>query len=156
MDVVYLADYPEFADEVARRAFAVWERLYAEVGIDLPGLIALHRARAVKDRMPFTLIALHEGELVGAVGVKAEEASTRAGLSPWLAGLLVREDWRGHGVGRALVSAAERVAAGFGVATLYLSCELDNVAFYEKSGWRVRERLVSLGDEVAVMEKALG
>jgi GNAT superfamily N-acetyltransferase len=116
---------------------------------------AVVRSRAVRDRIPLTLLALTDGELVGQVSIKIEEPYVIEGLSPWIGGLLVKDNWRGRGTGKALLSEVERVAAELEVEVMYLTCEADAEPFYERMGWRVLERTVSLGDEVAVMYKNL-
>jgi GNAT superfamily N-acetyltransferase len=155
MEIAFLADHPHLADEVARRNYLEWTRLYEAAGISLGQLTSLMRERCTRDRVPFALVALHDHELIGAVGVKLEEPTSIEGLSPWIAGLLVQHHARGSGVGRALLAQAERVAAGLGVETLYLSCEPKAESFYVRAGWQLRERVLSLGDRVAVMQKRI-
>lgn len=113
------------------------------------------RSRAVRDRVPLTLIALAGDPLVGTVSLKLHEASTDAQLSPWIGGLLVDALWRGKGLGAALQGAAERAAAALGYARLHLSCEANVEDFYLRLGWALMERKQSCGDLVALMKKDL-
>lgn len=154
-DIAYLADQPHYADEVADGTWRLWGYLLEADGIDDETFRDMVRSRAVKDRLPLTLVASDAGKLAGAISLKLEEPGTMPGLSPWIGGLFVNQAWRGRGLGRELLVQAELAAAALGVQTLYLSCEAHNEAFYARLGWRVRDRVMSCGDQVALMEKLL-
>ncbi len=79
---------------------------------DLRGLFV---ARAVKDRLPITIVALSGDALAGTGSIKLSEPGTKAGLSPWLAGMYVKEEFRHAGVGTMLVRALESKAKELGV-----------------------------------------
>lgn len=154
--IIPLADHPAHAAGVAERTYRLWGRLIAEdTGVSASEFTEVIRSRAVIHRVPLTLIALAGDELVGAVSLKKDEPTTAENLSPWIGGLLVDEFWRGKGLGRALLAAAEATAVRLGYSTLYLSCEPDVEHFYERSGWALVRRTHSCGDEVALMKKRL-
>lgn len=154
--IIPLADRPAHAAGVAARAWQLWGRLIADdTGMSADEFTDVIRSRAVRDRVPLTLIALAGDALVGTVSLKAHEASTAAGLSPWIGGLLVDDAWRGKGLGNALLAAAEAAAVRLGHASLYLSCEPDLEQFYTRAGWTLVRRTLSCGDDVALMEKRL-
>ena len=154
--IILLANDPSHAPEVARRIYALWGHLiYEDTGMSASKFNQVIRDRAVTDRIPLTLIALAEGELVGTVSLKQHEDTTAPDLSPWIGGLLVDEGWRGKGLGAALLGVAERTAVTLGYAELYLSCEPDVEHFYARLGWELVLRKLSFGDEVALMRKSL-
>ena len=155
MEIAYLADYPQFSDEVARRNYAEWGRLCAAAGLSLEELKIEMRRRCTKQSIPFALVAVSDGALVGSVSVKLDEPTSVPGLSPWLGGLLVSENLRGRGIGSALLLRAEAVVGTLGIATIYLSCEQRLKPFYVSNGWQLRRNVVSLGDLVSVMQKAI-
>lgn len=69
-----------------------------------------------------------DGSLAGTIGL---EPLGDCGL---LRSLVVRDDARGHGLGRRLTARLERHAAGQGIATLYL-LTLDADRFFERLGY---------------------
>lgn len=111
-------------------------------------------ARCNTDRVPLALVALEGEELIGSVCLEAHNMDTRKDLSPWLAGLYVKEHWRNQGIGARLVRAIEAKATELGIHKLYLYTPASQ-HFYARLGWSLRERLAYKGSEVAVMEKAL-
>lgn len=155
MEIAYLADYPQFSDEVARRNYGEWGRLCAAAGISLDELEKEMRGRCTRQSIPFALVAVCDGALVGSVSVKLDEPTSVPGLSPWLAGLLVSGDLRGRGIGSALLLRAEAVVGTLGIATIYLSCEQSVEPFYVSKGWQLQRNVVSFGDLVSVMQKAI-
>lgn len=154
--IIPLADHPAHAAGVAERIYQLWGRLIVEdTGMSAAEFTEVIRSRAVHDRVPMTLIALAGDELVGAVSLKEHERTTAENLSPWIGGLLVDDPWRGKGLGKALLAAAEATAVRLGYSSLYLSCEPDVEYFYERSGWVLVHRTLSCADEVALMTKHL-
>jgi N-acetylglutamate synthase-like GNAT family acetyltransferase len=100
-------------------------------------------------------VLVKDEELVGAGSIKLTEPGTKDGLSPWLAGIYVKPQYRGLGLGRGIVLALEAKAQQLGVETLYLSAD-SAVDFYLSLGWQVLERLESLGvRDVALMSKRI-
>lgn len=93
------------------------------------------------------LVAVDEGEVAGYVHVLTHEASHADGAIGWVEELMVREDRRGSGSGRALMRAAERWAreqsgiAYLAVATrraegFYRSIGYEDSATYFKKTFR--------------------
>ena len=154
--ILPLASCPDYSAAVAERTYRLWGRLiHEDTGMSATEFGKVIEGRAVTDRVPLTLIALAGEALVGTVSLKQYEATTDAGLSPWIGGLLVDDAWRGKGLGAALLAQAEATAAALGYPVLYLSCEPDIEHFYEKLGWELMQRKLSCGDEVALMKKRL-
>lgn len=78
---------------------------------------------------------------------------TKPGLSPWLAGIYVRDAFRRAGVGALLVRALESKAKVLDVETLYLSVGAAR-GFDERLGWAALERVTSFGvKKVTLMSK---
>jgi GNAT superfamily N-acetyltransferase len=151
----YLANHRERIPEIAGLLYGQWADLFRAAGTSEAQLEQLLTERAVTDKLPIALVALSDGELAGTGSIKLFEPGTKAGLSPWLAGMYVREAYRGSGIGAAIVRALEARASELGVRTLYLSVGAAE-DFYRRLGWRVIERVTSYGvKEVAVMAKDL-
>ncbi len=106
------------------------------------------------DGLPVRLGAIASGECVGTASIVVCDLPHRPELTPWVASVLVRDAWRGRGIGAALVTAAGQVAARHGIDALYLFTP-DAEAFYARLGWSVFDHEVARGYEVVVMRKAL-
>ncbi len=83
-------------------------------------------------RIPLSLIALVDGQLVGTVNLIENDDSKRTHLRPWLAAMVVEKHFRGQGIGTQLVQALLVEARRLGFATLYFGT--DGPGFYERIG----------------------
>ncbi|MBQ5948094.1 GNAT family N-acetyltransferase [Massilia sp. ST3] len=157
MIVDYLAHHRHFIPEITDLIFGQWSDLFVADGIGKDQLRATLEVRANTERLPISVVALRDGELLGTGSIKLEEPGTKPGLSPWLAGMYIKEAYRGTGVGEQIVRALEAKAHALGVETMYLSVG-SAVGFYTRLGWRViEERVDSFGvKEVTLMSKRLG
>ncbi len=155
MQIDYLANWPGLIPELAALLHQEWADLYQAAGIDEAQLQQVLTERTALDTLPITLLLVNDGALVGAGSIKLTEPGTKEGLSPWLAGILVKPQYRGLGFGRDIVLALEAKARQLGVEALYLSADTA-VDFYLALGWQVLERVESLGvRDVALMSKRL-
>jgi GNAT superfamily N-acetyltransferase len=74
----------------------------------------------------------------------------RPHLSPWLATVYVAPEYRGQGIGSALVRRIAEEAAALGVPRLHLYAQ-DQMGFYVRLGWQAVESLEYRGCLVTVM-----
>lgn len=156
MLIDYLANHKELIPEIAALSYREWTALFQASGISQDQLETILADRAVTDRLPITFVAVSDGVLVGAGSIKMAEPGTKPGLSPWLAGIYVKDSHRGSGIGASIVRALEAKAAQLGVKEMYLSAEAAE-RLYARLGWTVIERLESYGvQQVALMKKELG
>lgn len=87
-------------------------------------------------------VAIARGPDARAVGMATAQLviSTAEGApSAWIEDVVVREDWRGRGLGRALVEAVLGWARTRGAVRAQLLVDLDNapaLAFYTKLNWQ--------------------
>jgi GNAT superfamily N-acetyltransferase len=100
------------------------------------------------------LIALSDRRPAGTACVNLDDMLTRPGLSPWLANLYVDPAFRRRGIGSALVRAAEDAVRAAGHPRLHLYTP-NQERLYAALGWRVVERDVYDGEDVAVMVREL-
>lgn len=108
------------------------------------------------------LVATNEsGEAVGAValGEADDELNTveREGRSPWLLGLVVRQQDRHRGYGRLLVTGVEDLAARRGRQHVWVATGGEAVKFYRRCGWLDAQqlRLSSTGIATTVLRREL-
>ncbi|HEY0068546.1 MAG TPA: GNAT family N-acetyltransferase [Chloroflexia bacterium] len=149
MHIEPIANHPHLIDTIARWHWDEWG--HHDPGGSAESWAEGLRERTHRDRIPTTYVALDGDVPLGSATLVDNDMSTRPDLWPWLAGVYVRPESRGQGVGSALVLHTVRAAAGMGVEKLYLYTGGAR-GFYEKLGWR------HIGDEhyegraVAVME----
>ena len=133
--VVHLFEQPQ-------HRLAAASLIHQEFWLDVPGasvaamatrLGQAERAGAV----PLCLIALQDGELVGAVNLVDNDDDDHTDWSPWLAGLVVAAPQRGQGVGSMLVRSLLAQARRLGVARVHFGT--DGPGFYARLGAVVHE-----------------
>jgi predicted N-acetyltransferase YhbS len=95
--------------EVPEHRPAIASLIHHEFWIDVPGAsvesMAARLATADSiDRVPMCLVALHESQPIAAVNLVEDDDERQPQWSPWLAGMVVKAEWRGRGVGSLLVS----------------------------------------------------
>jgi predicted N-acetyltransferase YhbS len=152
MRIELLADHRDALPTLAQWYYNEWSHFRPGWTVqDFADSIA---ERAHADRVPLTFVALEGQELIGTVCLDAHDMDTRRNLSPWLAGLYVKEEWRRQGIATSLVRAAESKAMELGIPTLYLYTP-ESEPFYSRRGWSLIERTVYHDCEVAIMEKKL-
>jgi GNAT superfamily N-acetyltransferase len=151
----YLAHHKELIPEITGLIYEQWSDLFQAAGTSKDDLAVLISERATTQRLPITVVALDGGALAGTGSIKLSEPGTKPGLSPWLAGMYVKEAYRGRGVGALLVRALEATAKQLDIDSLYLSVGTAE-QFYRRLGWTVLERVNSYGvKDVALMTKQL-
>ena len=92
------------------------------------------------------LLAEARGRAVGMCTVQLTASTARGGLSAGVEDVVVDAPWRGRGVGRALLDAAEAWARGRGAVRIALLADETNLPaldFYDRLGF-TRTRLVWL------------
>lgn len=146
-----LADHPTQLPLVAEWNFRFWGPV---TGRSQSGYVTRLTGYLSRDRLPIALIALVDGRPAGTACINLDDMSVRPELGPWLANLYVDPDFRGRGVGGALVRAAEDAARRAGHARLYLYTP-DQERLYAGLGWSVTARCRYDGEEVVVMVRNL-
>ena len=100
------------------------------------------------------LVAKADGEPVGTCLLVESEIEPDHDVSPWLAGLFVVPEYRGKGVGAALVRAIEDQARQRELSRVYLYTT-HAVGFYKRLGWKVMDRTNWQGFDTALMVRDL-
>lgn len=149
MQIENLADHPGIIDTLALWHFTEWG--HADPAGSARSWAAGLRKRTNRDRIPATYVALNGRDLLGSVTLTDHDMGSHMELSPWLAGLFVKPEKRGMGIGTALTLYAMRAAAQMGIARLYLHTESAR-DFYVKFGWqRVAEEIYE-GQVASIMQ----
>jgi GNAT superfamily N-acetyltransferase len=110
-----------------------------------------YRAYLNTRKIPLTLVAKSaEGELLGAASLVEYDMTINREYSPWLSGVLVKEEHRKLGIGRQLVQAIELQAAELGFEDIYLFT-FDRAHFYKYLVYDTLKSVVYLVNNVTVM-----
>lgn len=152
MKIAYLANHQNVIPTLSDWFFREWAYLHPDRTED--DVTKLISERTNKDRIPLALVAFEGDELVGTVCLKINDMDTKPELTPWLAGLYVKESWRRKGVGSTLVKAIEEKALDLGVNHLFLYTPASE-HFYARLGWCVMGRENYHNIPVTVMEKTI-
>lgn len=107
------------------------------------------------DGFECSLVARIDAKPVGSVLFVRHELEPAHALTPWLAGLVVAKDFRGQGIGAALVRAVEAHARAVGANRLHLyTWQARN--FYAALGWQAVETVAQDGEPMLLMVRELG
>lgn len=150
--VDYLKNHPRFVPEISKYFYKEWSYLCPER--DLQRFENSIRSRLNVDRIPLALVATGNGLFCGTVCLKEFDMDTRNELSPWLAGLYVKEEFRKRGLGRLLVESVTGLAAQMGIGELFLYTPSAE-DFYRRLGWSAMCRERYRGTPVYIMNKSI-
>ena len=148
VEFAWLADRPQFAPRLAALHHAEWA--WIDPDWTLAEALANLQVHTAGTAVPTTRVAFAGGELAGSVSLLANDHSRIRKWSPWLASLLVLPEFRGRGIGAALVRAALARAAEEGVGELFLFTP-EHKDFYARLGWRPLARTALKGTAVDLM-----
>jgi len=104
----------------------------------------------VPDRAVIKAAFDEEGRVIGMVSAQLVISTAEGAPSAWVEDMVVREDWRGKGVGRALIEQLTSWAVSKGATRAQLLVDLDNepaLGYYQHLGWqttRLGARKISL------------
>lgn len=112
-----------------------WDALRGEASVIRYGVFVVEQAVPEELEMDTLDPACHhwlartgDGEAVGTARLTPDRHIGRMAVLP---------EWRGRGVGRALLSAIQQHARDAGLETLHLNAQVSAIAFYEKQGFTV-------------------
>jgi GNAT superfamily N-acetyltransferase len=152
--VTLLADNPAAATAVADMRWREWG--HPPEPEDPAWWLETTMREAGRSELPVTWVAHSaHGEALGAVGLDTYDLDERHDVTPWVTGMIVRQDRRGEGVGRILMQHLERWAAEQHFAGAWVGTDLA-AEFYRQCGWAVRETFTtSDGQPMTVLYKKL-
>lgn len=127
-----------------------WGHLHP--GRRLDTAIALLREECGTGGVPSVFAALHGDTPVGTASLVADDMSDRRDLTPWLASVFVRPDWRGQGIASRLVQRVEEEALVYGHDHFYLYTP-DQQALYRRLEWHDLEERDYRGEAVTIMRR---
>jgi len=153
VQIEYLADHPEFIPELAELHFAEWSHL--NPGENIQGKIDYLRDNCGRNGVPSFFIAAEGTGLVGSASLIAQDMDNRPDLTPWLADVFVKPEYRGRGVATALIQRVEAEARSAGINELYLYTP-DAAGLYRRLGWNTVEKCRYKEVDVVIMARMIG
>lgn len=132
--IVNLADEKEYLEEVSEWIWKEWSESH---GAKIEDVIYRSNHSIKKDGIPQMYIAKYKNEVVGVVSLWVNDLTSRQDLSPWMATLYVKENFRNMGIGNKLQHKCIEEAKKMNYEYLYLITEHKN--YYERTGWEFLE-----------------
>jgi GNAT superfamily N-acetyltransferase len=155
IELTFLADRADAIPVIAQWYFDQWGHLIK--GETLERSLERLQNFLNRDKMPFILVAIRDGEIAGSAQLKFREmADLYPDKEHWLGGVYVAPGCRGQGLGSLLAEDIARRAPHYGVRTLHLQTERLDGGLYRHLGWVPLEQVNNHGLEVLVMERDLG
>jgi len=148
MTIDYLADHPETISTLAEWQHAEWGHIRA--GDTAEKRAERLRGYSNRDRIPLTVVALEDTNVLGSASLIEHDMETRKELTPWLAGVYVGEPYRRRGIGAQLVRRIMDETRKLKVPLLYLYT-VHSEKFYSALGWQFMERTAYLGNKIVIM-----
>ena len=146
----FLGNHMNLLPELAKLQFDEWKHFSPGKTLDDRVVKLQHMAQS--DDIPFMVVAVDDGRLIGSAALALEDMRTRKDLSPWLASVFVKPQFRNNGIATTLVRHIETAAMRRGIEKLFLYTEHAR-GLYLKLGWSDIEQCEYQGVDVAVMCK---
>ena len=143
-----LSDCPEHLEAVGTWIYKQWWR---KPGNSLEVVLCRLRQHTQRDAVPFTILALENGQPVGSCCVIENDCVHRPQYAPWVAAVFVKPEWRHRGIASRILQEACCVARRARVKGLYIDCHVNTVPLYEQNGWTILEREVGDKDSVVML-----
>jgi GNAT superfamily N-acetyltransferase len=150
----YLANWPDCIPELAMYAYDEWRALFESKGQDYEDALNSYCERTNIDSVPLALVALCDGNVIGAASLKIDDLDIRPEITPWLGGVFVLPQWRRRGIATHLIGRAIEEARRLHVSELYLWTPSAK-SLYERLGWSELERLKYYGYEISLMKREI-
>lgn len=136
MEIRYLADCAHVVPAIACLQLMA---IHTPENRDYQRSLKQYGTRAVhRDQLPLSLVAFEDTLPVGSVSLVECDLESHAHLSPWVASLVVWEEYRGRGIGWQLMERIEEVGRSLGFPKLYLFT-FSAEGLYRRLGWESLE-----------------
>lgn len=146
-----VSDCPEAVDTLVAWNDRYWSELTPEVDLDEWCLFYRQCVETQGAEIPVTLVGLEDGQVFGSVTIVVEDdIQDFPDYSPWIAGLIVGESFRGRDLGLVLMDAALAKARLLGYQEIYLWTD-SRSEWYKAQGWTEICRMQYSRVEAAIM-----
>ncbi len=133
MEIKQLDNCLCFLNEIADWHYQEWQHLYPDDTIH--DFIEDLKQSLTDELIPTTWVLIDKDKPVGSASIVHHDMETNRHLSPWLANVFIKPEYRGEGLGRLLIKHVQEQAKSVGVAEIYLFTEKSS-ELYKSLGWR--------------------
>ena len=154
LNVDYLGKQQRFLPVLAGAMFSHWRSLLEAQGKSREDFTQSMQARCRIGSLPTALVAFEGDSVLGTAALKPEDLDIRPHLTPWLGGVFVLPEHRGHGVASSLVTRLVTEAQDLGLTELYLWTP-SSESLYARHGWKVFERATYHELQICIMHRRL-
>lgn len=148
MEIKSLKSCRCFLNEIADWHYHEWQHLYPADTIH--DFIEDLKQSLADTAVPGTWVLMDENKPVGSASIVRHDMETNRHLSPWLANVFIKPEYRGKGLGRILINHVQEQARSIGVAEIYLFTE-NRSKLYKSLGWRTVKHEKYHQNDVEVM-----
>lgn len=99
------------------------------------GAFDLFKGATKEMHVPFPLLAVDDGTVIGGLAFARFKSPIGNQAGIWINGLIVKPDYRLHGIGSRLIQAAETTLKMQGFNSLFVLTDIPSL--YEKLGWKI-------------------
>jgi GNAT superfamily N-acetyltransferase len=150
--IAYLADHEDVLPRLVEWFEAEWPAYYGAAG---PGDAWRDlQEYAGRGELPVGFIATCGETACGFAALKADSVASHRHLTPWAAAGLVRPEYRGRGIGTALLQALESEARRRGYPRIYCATNTAD-RLLQRRGWEVLEEIRVGAEDLRVYQKVL-
>jgi GNAT superfamily N-acetyltransferase len=151
IEVLDLAERPDVVGLLASWNYQYWEKKTPEVSFEDWRQFYLRCLESAPPQIPRTLIGFVDGHLFGAVTiVEVDDIKEFVDYRPWIAALIVHEDFRGQRLGLNLMAAALQEVKAMGLLEVFLWTDSQD-KWYAEQGWNEIHRMPFGPVEAVVM-----
>lgn len=149
MKIINLRSAPEHIPTIAKWHHEQWG--YLNPGGTIDTRIERMQRYLTPVAMPAMYICVDGDRVLGTAALVESDMDSHPELSPWLASVYVRADYRKQGIGSMLVNKVVAVAKTLGHSPLYLFTP-DQAHFYQGLGWQFIALESYRGSEATLMK----
>ncbi|NAS13880.1 GNAT family N-acetyltransferase [Poritiphilus flavus] len=129
MRIISIRENPEYKDIAIRYFQEHWKSVWPVIYED-----SINHSIHARNNLPQWYLLEKEDEIIGCAGLITNDFISRGDLYPWICGLFIAENHRGHEYSTLLIDRAKKDSKKFRYQYLYLCTE--HVGFYEKYGFQ--------------------
>jgi N-acetylglutamate synthase-like GNAT family acetyltransferase len=146
-EILPLADCPDAIPLLATWVFSEWNAIER---IPIEKIAAGFANNLNRETIPITFVAVIDRQPAGCVSIDPSDLPNHDHLGPWVASLYVAENFRGSGIGTALLRHAQSFARNLGILSLHLWTSRDT-DFFKREGWVETGRTELSGTPITLM-----